>query len=96
MDISATIKQLSEKLGKPKPRAAFGTWNSYSWLVRGLVERGHGVTAAVRHVLENSGMPDTPQAFGSLRASYYKIRDKEWPAEISNAEMRKIEPDEFE
>ena len=98
MNIQSTIKELSDRLGPPKPRAAFGSWTPLAWLVRGLVERGHGVTDAVRHVLENSGFANSKSAFGSLRASYYKIRDAEWPASISNKELKKIEPkyEEFE
>ena len=98
MDISATIKELSDRLGPPRERAPFGQWTSYAWIVRGLVEKHHGVTDAVRHVLENSGFVNSKSAFGSLRAAFYKIRDAEWPAEISNKELKKIEPkyDEFE
>ena len=82
MDLTATIKELSRTLGTPKPRHAFGTWPTYAWVVRGLVERGHGITDAVNHVLDNSGIPNTKQAFGSLRAAYYHIKTAEWPAQM--------------
>ena len=85
MDINAVVKNLSAKLGPPKSRAAFGTWPTYAWVVRGLVERGYGVTAAVKQVLESTGHGNNEQAFGSLRAAYYHIKTAEWPAEFSNA-----------
>lgn len=86
MDVRSALEELSAKLGPPKHRAAHGQWIPYAWLVRGLVERGHGVTDAVNHVLENSGIPpkEHKQAFGSVRAAYYTIRDREWPADYSN------------
>lgn len=84
MNIQTAINELSKKLGPPKPRVAFGQWVPLAWLVRGLVEKGYGVTDAVRHVLDNSGMGGTRNAFGSLRAAYYKIKDKEWPASVTS------------
>lgn len=95
LNINATINDIAKKLGVPKQRAAFGTWPSYAWVVRGLVEQGHSVTPAVRQVLESTGMGRMKQAAGSLRAAYYKIRDKEWPAELSNAATAKSD-EEFE
>jgi hypothetical protein len=79
MDIPTTLKELSDRLGPPRPRAAFGQWTPYAWLVRGLVEQGHGISDAVNHVLVSSGFAKNKQAFGSLRAAYYKVKDKEWP-----------------
>lgn len=86
MDTRTLITEISKKLGPPKRRAAFGTWTPMAWVVRGLVEQGHGTTDAVNHVLDSSGLANNDKAFGSLRASYYKIRDKEWPAELSEKE----------
>jgi len=83
MNIAAAVKELSKTLGTPKPRAAFGQWIPYAWLVRGLVEQGHGVSDAVHHVLDNSGFANNPQAFGSLRASFYKVKTAEWPVEYA-------------
>ena len=81
MDISAAVKELSKTLGTPRPRAAFGSLVPYAWLVRGLVEQNHGVSDSVHHVINNSGLVNNKQTFGSLRAAYYKIRDAEWPVE---------------
>lgn len=86
MDIKTTIKELSDRLGPPKQRAAFGQWIPAAWLVRGLVDRGHGVTDAVNHVLAESGLSHNKQSFGSLRAAYYKVKGKEWPAQLDNPE----------
>lgn len=94
VNVQAAIKELSRTLGPPKPRAAFGTWTTYAWLVRGLVEKGHGVTSAVNHVLDNSGLEHNDTAFGSLRAAYYKLKDAEWPAELSNAAAKGTEPED--
>lgn len=85
MNIRATINELSRTMGPPKHRAAHGSWVEPAWAVRGLVEQhGQGVTAAVKHVLEKTGHANNPQAFGSLRAAFYKCRDKEWPAEAQD------------
>ncbi len=83
MDIKSVIAEISAQLGPPKPRAAFGTWTPLAWVVRGLVERGHGITEAVNHVLDNAGIVHNERSFGSLRASYYKIRGAEWPAQFA-------------
>ena len=79
MSIQATIDELSKKLGTPRDRATFGQWIPYAYLVRGLVEKGHGVTTAVKHVLTSTGNPVDKRTFGSLRAAYYKIKDTPWP-----------------
>ena len=76
-------------MGPPKSRAAFGQWVPFAWVVRGLVEQGFGISDAVKEVLESSGFPNNKQNFGSLRASYYKCRDAEWPAELSNLAAKK-------
>ena len=79
--LQSTINALSKHLGPVKERATFGQWVPYAYVVRGLAEQGHSVTAAVKHVLESASMPRTPRTFGSLRAAYYKIKDKPWPEE---------------
>lgn len=81
MNIAAAVKELSKTLGTPRPRAAFGSLIPYAWLVRGLVEKGFGVSDSVHHVINNSGLADSKQTFGSVRAAYYKIREVEWPVE---------------
>ena len=97
MDTKAMVKALSARMGPPKARAAFGTWPAFAWVVRGLTEQGYGITEAVREVLENSGFPATKQNFGSLRAAFYKIKTADWPAELSNAAVKKAnEETEFE
>jgi hypothetical protein len=92
MNVQAAIKELNKSLGPPKERAAFGTWPTYAWLVRGLVEKNHGVSDAVTHVLTQSGLPVTKRSFGSLRAAFYKIRLDEWPAAIAQKDAP--EPEE--
>jgi len=48
-------------------------------------------------VLESSGFPKSKQNFGSLRAAFYKCRDLEWPAELSNTAAQKAKDEtEFE
>jgi len=81
MNIAAAVKELSKTLGTPKPRAAFGSLVPYAWLVRGLVEKGFGVSDSVHHVINNSGLKGSKQTFGSLRAAYYKVKTQEWPVE---------------
>lgn len=81
MSIQSAIDELSKKLGTPQERASFGQWVPYAYLVRGLTEKGHGVTAAVRHVLTSTGIEVNKRTFGSLRARYYEIKDKPWPKE---------------
>lgn len=90
VNIQAAVTELSRTLGPPKSRAPHGQWIPYAWLVRGLVERGHEVSAAVRHVLENSGVKHGDTAFESLRMAFYKVRTREWPAQAEP------EPEEFE
>lgn len=82
MNIKSLVKSISKKLGPPKSRAAHGQWTPYAWCVRGLTDRGYGVTQAVRHVLDNSGFANDVKAFGSLRAAFYKVKTLEWPAEL--------------
>lgn len=91
MNLQDTVQALAKSLGTPKPRAAFGTWPNYAWIVRGLVEKGYGISDAVNHVLNESGMPNTKQSFGSLRASYYQIKTREWPAEFSKKQAEEVE-----
>lgn len=86
MNIESTIEELSKRLGPPRFRAAFGQWLPYAWLVRGLVERGHGVTDAVNTVLGGTGFAGARSSFGSLRAAYYKIRTRPWPAQSPQSE----------
>lgn len=96
MNVQAAIKELQKTMPKSKPRAAFGTWPTYAWLVRGLVEKGHGISDAVNHVLTHSGVPNTKQSFGSLRAAFYKIRLDEWPAAMAPKTEPEPEGSEFE
>ena len=81
MSIQSAIDELSKQLGTPRERAVFGQWVPYAYLVRGLTERGHGVTTSVKHVLISTGNPVDKRTFGSLRAAYYTIKDKPWPKE---------------
>lgn len=81
MSIQSAIDELSQKLGTPQDRAVFGQWVPYAYLVRGLVEKGHGVTTAVKHILTSTGNEVNKRTFGSLRAAYYKIKDTPWPEE---------------
>ena len=94
MNLQSTIKEISNRLGPPKPRAAHGQWLPYAWLVRGLVEKGYGITESVRQVLENSGVKHSKTAFGSLRAAFYKVRDEEWPAELSNEAAKQVDAEQ--
>lgn len=84
MNLQTTLKELSARMGPPKERAAFGTWVPAAWLVRGLVEQGHGISDAVNQVIKSLGHANNKRAFGSLRAAYYKVRDQEWPAAFAN------------
>jgi hypothetical protein len=81
MSIQSAIDELSNKLGTPKERAPFGQWVPYAYLVRGLVEKNHGVSTSVTHVLTSTGKEVNKRTFGSLRAAYYKIRETPWPEE---------------
>ena len=81
MNIDAAIKQLEKDLGKPRHRAKHGQWVPYAWLVRGLVEKGHEVMDSVRLVVAKSKITiPADVAEGSLRAAYYKLKNKPWPA----------------
>ena len=91
MNIQSAIKELSKSLGTPRPRAAFGSLVPYAWLVRGLVEKGFGVSDSVHHVINNSGLTNNNQTFGSVRAAYYKIRESEWPVEHAASETTEEE-----
>jgi hypothetical protein len=86
MDIQKAITEITKQIGPPKTRAAHGQWTPMAWIVRGLVERNYGVTDAVKHVLENSGHANTEKAFDSLRAAYYSIRGRDWPAQVETEE----------
>lgn len=55
------------------------------------MEKGYGISDAVNHVLNESGMPNNRQAFGSLRAAFYKVKTQEWPAEFSNKQSAEVE-----
>lgn len=80
-------------MGNPKYRAAHGQWVPFAWLVRGLVERGHGVTDSVNVVIEQAKLTPVELAQKSLRAAYYKIRTKPWPKEMGE---QPEEPTDFE
>lgn len=85
MDIDAAIREVKKDMGPPAFRAAYGQYVKFAWIVRGLVEQGYGVTESVRKVVEKAGLVPPDRVFRSLRASYYKIRDKEWPADLAAA-----------
>ena len=85
MDIDAQIKVIKEGMGPPEFRAAYGQHVRFAWVVRGLVEQGYGVTQSVKEVVAKAGLTPPKKVERSLRASYYKIRDKEWPAEMAQS-----------
>lgn len=79
--LDAAIKEINKGMGPPKFRAAHGQWVPYAWVVRGLVENGHGVVDAVRAVVERANLHPPDVAIRSIRAAYYKIRTAPWPAD---------------
>jgi hypothetical protein len=79
--LEAAIKEIQRGMGPPKFRAAHGQWVPYAWVVRGLVEKGHGVVDAVRAVVERANIHPPDVAIRSIRAAYYKIRTVPWPAD---------------
>lgn len=81
MDIDAAIREIKKDMGPPAYRAAYGQHVKYAWIVRGLVEQGYGVSESVRQVIERAGLAPFDRVFRSLRVAYYKIKDREWPAE---------------
>ena len=87
-------------MGPPEFRAGYGQRVKYAWIVRGLVEQGYGVSESVRQVVEKAGLTPLDKAERSLRASYYKIRDREWPAdraeEAANDGVPQEETEDFE
>lgn len=85
VDIDAQIRVIKEGMGPPEFRAAYGQHVKFAWVVRGLVEQGYGVTQSVKHVVAKAGLTPPARVERSLRAGYYKIRDKEWPAELAIA-----------
>ena len=96
VDIDAAIREIKKDMGPPEFRAAYGQHVKYAWVVRGLVEQGYGVSESVRHVVEKAGLTPPDKVVRSLRASYYKIRDREWPAEQATAAAEEPEVDDFE
>jgi hypothetical protein len=83
VNIDAAIKEIAKGLGEPRYRATHGQWVPYAWIVRGLVERGHEVAASVRQVVSKGNLEPADVAERSLRAAYYKIRNKPWPVEMA-------------
>lgn len=83
MKLEAAIKEIGNRMGPPKPRAAYGQWVPYAWIVRGLVEAGHGVMDAVRSTVDSAKLHPPEVALKSVRAAYYKIRHEEWPADMA-------------
>lgn len=83
VNIDVAIKRIDKIIGKPRFRAAHGQWTPYAWIVRGLVERGHLVVESVRSVVYSSGLTPVDVAERSIRSAYYKIREREWPANFA-------------
>jgi hypothetical protein len=100
VNVDAAIREIKKDMGPPEFRAGYGQHVKYAWVVRGLVEQGYGVSESVRHVVEKAGLTPPAKVERSLRASYYKIRLKEWPAEHAEAAategIPKEETDDFE
>jgi hypothetical protein len=100
VDIDAAIKEVMTGMGPPGHRASYGQHVPLAWIIRGLVERGHLVSESVRTVVAKAGLDHDPKAVGSVRAAYYRIRDKEWPAERATAAathgVPQGEPEDFE
>lgn len=100
MDIDAAIREIKKDMGPPEFRAAYGQHVKYAWIVRGLVEQGYGVSESVRQVVEKAGLTPPAKVERSLRASYYKIRLREWPADLAteaaNDGVPQEGPDDFE
>jgi len=77
--LEEAIKEIRNGMGSPKFRAAHGQWVPYAWVVRGLVENGHGVLDSVRAVVDRAKLHPEDVATRSVRAAYYKIRKSPWP-----------------
>jgi len=101
VNVDAAIREIKKDMGPPEFRAGYGQHVKYAWVVRGLVEQGYGVSESVRHVVQKAGLTPPEKVERSLRASYYKIRDREWPAEYAEAAAndgvpQTEDPEEFE
>ena len=96
VDIDAQIKVIKEGMGPPEFRAAYGQHVKFAWIVRALVEQGYGVTQSVKQVVDKAGLTPPKKVERSLRASYYKIRDREWPADMARAVANNGVPDSEE
>lgn len=83
MDIDAAIREVQKDMGVPGYRAAYGQHVPFAWIVRGLVEQGYGVSESVRKVVEKAGLTPVDRSVRSLRATYYKVRTREWPANMA-------------
>lgn len=83
MDVNVAIKEIAKGMGRPRFRAQHGEWVPYAWIVRGLVEKGHEVTASVKQVVEKGNLQPPEVAIRSVRAAYYKIRKKPWPKKMA-------------
>lgn len=78
MDVRARIDEILKRMPKPKFRASHGQWVKPAWVVRGLVEAGQPVTAAVRFVVREMCLTPPDLAERSVRQAYYDIRLKPW------------------
>lgn len=77
MDIQKAITEIARSRPLPRTqRANYGQWVEPAWVVRGLVERGCGVTDAVNAVIAQMNLHPQRKAFNGVKAAYYALRHK--------------------
>lgn len=82
MNAQEAIKEiLRQHPVPPNRRASHGQWVDAAWIARGLAEKGWTVSDAVRQVVSTLKLHPPDKAFRGIRACYYTIRNKPWPAQ---------------
>lgn len=75
---------IAESLSSGPRRKTHGYWIPFAWATRAIVEKGYGVTEAVRAVLKRAGEDCTPKEIACVRVVYYKIRKQMWPEKLAH------------
>lgn len=59
-------------------------WIPFAWAVRGMTDRGYGVTESARAVLARGNVEATKENIACLRVVYYRVKKLMWPPELQS------------
>ena len=78
-NLKAWLDEIRAEAGEPTSRRGHGFWVPFGWATRALVEKGYGVTEAVRLVLHKAGERVDKESVACVRVTYYKVKKRPWP-----------------